>query len=76
MSWKAPCDVILDAIENDEARSLAKGLHIYVINTRGGVPRDAARWLASQTLAELKARTIGMERHLAIERGEAVRDDR
>ena len=62
MAFQAPCDIILDGIENDEKRKLARSLFFYTLNTRGGVPSDAARWLASMTVETLTALRISADR--------------
>lgn len=60
--FRAPCDIVLDAIEDDEKRKLAKSLFFFTLNTRGGVPSDAARWLASMTTETLTAMRISADR--------------
>jgi|TARA_S200002703_G_scaffold75414_4_gene65079 hypothetical protein len=68
--FKAPCDLVLESIEDAEARALAEELFFYTMNTRGGAPTEAARFLARQTVEQLRARKIAMERQLAFDRGE------
>lgn len=63
MTFKAPCDVIVDAIEDNEKRRLVDDLLFYTINTTGANPSSCAKRLASMTVAELKARQASANRH-------------
>lgn len=60
--FRAPCDIIIDAIEDDEKRDLVHSLFFFTLNTRGGVPSDAARWLASMTTETLTAYRVSADR--------------
>jgi len=67
--FEAPCDRIINAIPCDERRAIADALLMYVVNTRGGVPSDAARMLSRLTLKELTALQIAADRRCEIECG-------
>ena len=69
-SISAPCDLIIDGIKDEESRRMARSLLNYTLNTRGGVPSQAAGWLASMSKEELSARSIAADRVCALERGE------
>lgn len=72
---QAPCDVILDGIEDDEKRELARGLFQYTLNTRGGVPSQAAGWLAGKTVEELRAYRLTADRRCEVECGNLPQPD-